>query len=131
MERLLRQVIALKKPDYHHAYNALGYSLAERGVRLPEARQLIQKALEFVPDDPFISDSLGWVEFRWATGRGAAHPAGRLQGAARSRDRRPPGRSALDHGPARPAQAVWKEGLLVAPENETLQETLKRLRVKP
>jgi tetratricopeptide (TPR) repeat protein len=37
MERLLRQVIALK-PDYHHAYNALGYSLAERGVRLPEAR---------------------------------------------------------------------------------------------
>ena len=37
MERLLRQVIA-PKPDYHHAYNALGYSLAERNMRLPEAK---------------------------------------------------------------------------------------------
>ncbi|MDP3310586.1 MAG: tetratricopeptide repeat protein, partial [Polaromonas sp.] len=63
MERLLRQLLVLK-PDYHHAYNALGYSLAERNVRLPEAKQLIQKALEFAPADPFIQDSLGWVEFR-------------------------------------------------------------------
>ena len=63
MERLLRQLIAIK-PDYHHAYNALGYSLAERNVRLPEARDLIRKALEFVPNDAFIADSLGWVEFR-------------------------------------------------------------------
>ena len=43
LERLLRQVMAAK-PDYHHAYNALGYSLAERNIRLPEARQLIQTA---------------------------------------------------------------------------------------
>ena len=63
MERLLRQAIAVK-PDYHHAYNALGYSLADRNVRLPEARRLILKALEFAPNDPFISDSLAWVEFR-------------------------------------------------------------------
>jgi tetratricopeptide (TPR) repeat protein len=51
MERLLRSVIA-SKPDYQHAYNALGYSLAERNQRLPEARQLIKKALELTPDDP-------------------------------------------------------------------------------
>ena len=57
MERLLRSVIA-SKPDYHHAYNALGYSLADRSLRLPEAKQLVLKALEFAPDDPFISDSL-------------------------------------------------------------------------
>jgi tetratricopeptide (TPR) repeat protein len=63
MEKLLRQVMVLK-PDYHHAYNALGYSLAERNQRLPEAKQLIQKALEYAPGDPFISDSLAWVEFR-------------------------------------------------------------------
>ena len=63
MERLLRRLITIK-PDDHHAYNALGYSLADRNVRLPEARQLIQKALEFAPSDPFITDSLGWVEFR-------------------------------------------------------------------
>ena len=63
MERLLRKVIELK-PDHHHAYNALGYSLAERNLRLPEARQLIQKALELSPGEPFITDSLGWVEYR-------------------------------------------------------------------
>ena len=51
METLLRQVIA-RQPDYHHAYNALGYSFADRGVRLEEAKRLIQKALEFAPEDP-------------------------------------------------------------------------------
>src|SRR5213079_2611164 len=39
MERLLRKVIELK-PDHHHAYNALGYSHAERNLRLPEAKAL-------------------------------------------------------------------------------------------
>ncbi|MEN9545075.1 MAG: hypothetical protein RLZZ598_1908, partial [Pseudomonadota bacterium] len=63
MEALLRRVIALK-PNYHHAYNALGYSLADRNLRLPEARALIQQALELAPGDPFLVDSLGWVEYR-------------------------------------------------------------------
>ena len=36
MEALLRRVIELK-PDHAHAYNALGYSLADRNLRLPEA----------------------------------------------------------------------------------------------
>jgi tetratricopeptide (TPR) repeat protein len=63
MERLLRKVIALK-PDYQHAYNALGYSLADRNKRLPEAKALIEKALALSPNDPFITDSLGWVQFR-------------------------------------------------------------------
>jgi tetratricopeptide (TPR) repeat protein len=63
MEKLLRRVIELK-PDHQHAYNALGYSLADRNLRLPEAKQLIQKALEITPGEPFITDSLGWVEYR-------------------------------------------------------------------
>lgn len=63
MEHWLRQSIA-GSPDFHHAYNALGYSLADRGVRLSEAKDLILKALELAPNDPFITDSLGWVEFR-------------------------------------------------------------------
>jgi tetratricopeptide (TPR) repeat protein len=63
MERLLKRVIEIK-PDHHHAYNALGYSLADRKLRLPEARSLIKKALELAPGDPFITDSLGWVEYR-------------------------------------------------------------------
>jgi Flp pilus assembly protein TadD len=63
MEKLLRRVMELK-PEHHHAYNALGYSLAERNLRLVEARDLIKKALELAPGDPFITDSLGWVEYR-------------------------------------------------------------------
>ncbi|TFZ03721.1 tetratricopeptide repeat protein [Ramlibacter humi] len=131
MERLLRQVIAAK-PDYHHAYNALGYSFAERNMRLPEARQLIQKALEYAPGDPFISDSLGWVEFRMGNTTEALRI---LETAYKSR----PDAEIAAHlgevlwtsGQRDKAQSVWKEGLLLNAENETLQETLKRLRVKP
>ena len=56
--------VIARQPDYHHAYNALGYSFADRGVRLEEAKRLIQKALEFAPEESFITDSLAWVEFR-------------------------------------------------------------------
>jgi tetratricopeptide (TPR) repeat protein len=130
MERLLRRVIQLK-PDYHHAYNALGYSFADRSVRLPEARDLIRKALEYAPADPFIKDSLGWVEFRMGNTTEAikifeaAYKAkpdaeiaahfGEVLWTTGQRDR---------------AVAIWKEGRLLNPENETLLETLKRLRVK-
>lgn len=63
MEKQLRRVIELK-PDYAHAYNALGYSLADRNLRLTEALQLIEKAHQLAPQDAFILDSLGWVHFR-------------------------------------------------------------------
>lgn len=131
MERLLRKVIA-EKPDYHHAYNALGYSFADRNVRLAEAKQLIQKALTFAPNDPFITDSLGWVEFRLGNRTEALRI---LDGAYKQK----PDADIAAHlgevlwslGERERAQAVWKEGLLLNSENDTLQETLKRLRVKP
>ena len=63
MESRLRRVIELK-PDHAHAYNALGYSLADRKLRLDEAETLVARALELSPDDPFILDSMGWVRFR-------------------------------------------------------------------
>jgi Flp pilus assembly protein TadD len=63
MEAHLRRLIALK-PDYAHAYNALGYTFADRNTRLQEALQLIEKAHQLSPDDPYILDSLGWVHFR-------------------------------------------------------------------
>ena len=130
MERLLRGVIAAK-PDYHHAYNALGYSLADRNVRLPEAKKLIQKALEFAPGDPFITDSLGWAEFRMGN---KAEAQRLLQGAFKQK----PDAEIAAHlgevlwsqGKRDQAIAIWKEGAQLNAENETLLETLKRLRVK-
>ncbi len=63
LEKDLKRVIEMK-PDYAHAYNALGYTLAEKTDRLDEAKALIEKAYRLAPDDPFIIDSLGWVEYR-------------------------------------------------------------------
>jgi tetratricopeptide (TPR) repeat protein len=70
LERNLRRLIELK-PDHAHAYNALGYSLADRNERLDEAQQLIDKALQLAPEDPFILDSKGWVLFRRGDAAGA------------------------------------------------------------
>lgn len=131
MERLLRQVIELK-PDQPHAYNALGYSLADRNVRLAEARNLIRKAIELAPTDPFIQDSLGWVEFRL----GNQQEAVRIFEAAYQA--RPDAEIAAHFGEVlwslgqrERAQALWKEGQRLNADNETLLETLKRLKVTP
>jgi tetratricopeptide (TPR) repeat protein len=127
MENLLRQVIAAK-PDYHNAYNALGYSLADRNTRLPEARTLVAKALEFAPDDPYIVDSMAWVEFRSGNKQEALRL---LQTAFKAR---PDPEIAAHLGEVlwtleqhAKAQSVWKEGLILNPENETLKETIYRL----
>jgi tetratricopeptide (TPR) repeat protein len=58
-EELLRKLIKVE-PDHAHAYNALGYSLLERKVRLKEAMQLVEKAYQLAPDDAAIMDSMGW-----------------------------------------------------------------------
>ncbi len=63
LEANLRKVIQIR-PDYAHAYNALGYTLADRNLRLPEAYTLIEQALQLAPEDPFIMDSMGWVLYR-------------------------------------------------------------------
>lgn len=127
MEKILRGIMA-RQPDFHHAYNALGYSLAERHLRLDEALALIQKALSFAPDDPFITDSLGWVEYR----RGNVQQALLiLQKAYRAR---PDPEIAAHLGEVHwvlqqkeQALQVWREGLSLNPDNPSLRETLRRL----
>jgi len=131
MEVLLRALIAAK-PDFHHAYNALGYSLADRNERLPEAKRLIEKAVELAPGDAYIQDSLGWVEFRLGN---TARALDILQAAYGKR----PDPEIAAHlgevlwvkGQREEALKIWREGLMLSADNETLQGTLKRLRVKP
>jgi tetratricopeptide (TPR) repeat protein len=128
LEKHLRDLIRLK-PDHAHAYNALGYSFAERNMRLPEARKLIEKALEISPEDYFIIDSLGWVLYR----------EGDLKGAARELRRAYAGRPDAEigahlgevlwvMGERDEARRVWDESLKAGPDNDTLQKTIKRLR---
>lgn len=130
MERLLRQLMATK-PEDPQAYNALGYSLADRGLRLPEARQLIEKALALTPNDPFIVDSLAWVAFRM----GQNDEALRLLRSAYSQK---PDAEIAAHlgevlwvsGQADEARKIWREGRDINPDNETLKTTLQRLRIE-
>lgn len=131
MERLLRELIA-RAPDYGHAYNALGYSLADRNQNLEQARELIRRAVALIPDDPFIQDSLGWVEFRL----GNLTEARRILQAAFERRADPEiaahlGEVLWSDGQHEAALTVWRRGLQLQADNETLLRTLQRLQVKP
>ena len=130
MERLLRRLMVLK-PDNQNAYNALGYSFADRKVNLNEARSLIQKALKLVPNDPFISDSLGWVEFRMGN---MAEARRILEEAYKSRPDAEIGAHLGEvlwaSGERERAMDIWKKASTTDADNDTLQDTLKRLRVK-
>ncbi len=129
MEKLLRRVISLK-PDNAHAHNALGYSLADRKQRLPEARDLVKRALELSPGDPFITDSLGWVEYRM----GNRDEALRLL--TRAYSARPDteigahlGEVLWALGQKDEARRIWRESKGRDAANDVLRETLARLRV--
>ena len=131
MEAVLRQLMRLRPQD-PHAFNALGYSLADRGTRLDEARQLILRAVELAPQDPFIQDSLGWLEFR------AGRPQEALRILQAAYKARPDAEIAAHLGEVlwmlgrkNEATTVWREGLLLKADNETLRETMTRLGFKP
>ncbi|MCC7704181.1 tetratricopeptide repeat protein [Janthinobacterium sp. GW460P] len=129
MEASLRRVMALA-PDNQHAYNALGYSLAERGVRLEEAHALIEKALQMAPGDPFIMDSMGWVQFRMGN-LAAAENALRRAYAVRSDPEIAVhlGEVLWQKGDKDEAQKLWREAQGKDPKNEALKSTLARLNV--
>ena len=131
MEALLQKVIQLK-PQHYHAYNALGYSLADRNERLQEARDLISKALSFAPGEPFIVDSMGWVEFR----------LGRLGEAERllrqAYGSRPDAEIAAhlgevlwNAGKQDEARRLFADAARRDPRNEALQSAMQRLQVRP
>jgi tetratricopeptide (TPR) repeat protein len=128
MEKALRRVMA-QAPDNQHAYNALGYSLADRNVRLPEALKLIRKAQEMAPTDPFIMDSMGWVQYR----------LGNLDEAEAQLRKAYALRSDADiavhlgevlwkQGKKDDARELWRAAQAKDPRNDSLRTTLARLK---
>lgn len=129
MEGKLRRIIAIK-PDHAHAYNALGYSLADRNVRLPEAKRLIERAMNLAPDDPFIIDSMGWVHYRMGDNARA------LSYLERAYEIRPDAEIAVHlgevlwaSGQQTRARQLWREVQAKDPSNAALRGTLARLDV--
>ncbi len=127
LEHDLRKLIQLKL-DHAQAYNALGYTLADRGERLDEAQRLIEKALQLVPDDAFSLDSLGWVYYR----RGQlAKAEAALQHALSIR----PDPEIAAHlgevqwraGRRDEARETWRKAWQASPHNEALLDAMKKL----
>lgn len=129
MEKLLRRVIAMQ-PEAKQGYNALGYSLADRNVRLPEALKLLEKASALGPDDPYIMDSLAWVKFRL----GQLQPAAEL---LRNAYAKAPEAEIGAHlgevlwqlGQQDEARKTWTEAAKIEPDNVILIDTLRRYNV--
>ena len=128
LESSLRKLIEIR-PEHAHAYNALGYSLADRNERLPEAQELIEKALKLAPDDSFIIDSMGWVLYR----RGRLKDS--LAYLRRAYAGRPDPEIAAHLGEVlwalgerSEAERVWGDARKESPDNETLANTIKRLK---
>lgn len=125
-EKDMRRVIELD-PDNAHAYNALGYTLADQTERYEEALDLITRALELAPDDPFILDSMGWVQYRLGDLDQAE------QYLRRALDLRSDAEIAAHLGEVLwvagvrdEARRLWDEALRIDPENRTLLRTLER-----
>lgn len=130
MEKRLRRIIELK-PDHAHAHNALGYTFADRNVRLPEALTLIETAHKLAPDDAFILDSLGWVHYRLGDLKLARDYLERAYAAR-------PEAEVTVHlaevlwaaGDQAGARKLLREVRAQEPGNELLKSTLDRLRIK-
>ena len=128
LEADLRRVIKMK-PDYAHAYNALGYTLADRTNRLEEARELIDKAHRLSPEDPFILDSLGWVSYR------LGNTADALRHLHLAYSMRPDpeiaahlGEVLWKSGQRDEAQKIWRAALTDNPNHETLLAVIQKYR---
>ncbi|MDO5102755.1 MAG: tetratricopeptide repeat protein [Lautropia sp.] len=129
LEKSLRTLIK-RRPDNAHAYNALGYTLADHDIRLPEALKLIQKANELMPNNAHVLDSLGWVYFRMGK------QAEALSTLKKAHDLQPDVEIAVHYGEVLwsdgqkdTARDIWRAARKRSPDNELLQQTLKRLKV--
>ena len=128
LESDLTKLIKIR-PDHAHAYNALGYSFADRNVRLDEAKTLIEKAMVLAPQDLFIVDSMGWTFYRMGDIPRA------LEHLRRAYKGRPDGEIGAHlgevlwvSGERAEAERIWQEATKIAPENEALQKTIKRFK---
>jgi outer membrane biogenesis lipoprotein LolB/uncharacterized protein HemY len=128
MESLLRSILQ-QKPNDSSALNALGYSYADRNIKLPEAYKLIQRASIQAPNDPYIIDSLGWVNYRM----GNFDEAIRLLKESFDMVSEPEVGAHLGEvlwvsGKQDEAELIWKKAESIDASQSTLRNTIQRLK---
>ncbi|PKO53149.1 MAG: tetratricopeptide repeat protein [Betaproteobacteria bacterium HGW-Betaproteobacteria-20] len=128
MEAELRKTIAAK-PDFAAAYNALGYSFADRNIKLDEAVTLIEKALTLSPNDHYMLDSLGWAHYR----KGNLDKAINYLQQAYNINRDPEiaahlGEVLWKKGKYDEAKKIWSDALAADPGNEVLLTTTNKFK---
>lgn len=126
-EKLLREVMR-EEPDLVDAYNALGYIFANRNYNLEEAENLLQEALHLDPGNPYILDSMGWLQYRLKNYEVAVEY---LESAFEQRHEAEISAHLAEvyfmMGDKKRASDIVKVGLQDNENNEVLQETIKRL----
>ena len=125
-EQDMRKLL-VQDPQNAHALNALGYTLADATDRYEEAHSLIEQALSIRPEDPFILDSMGWVQYRMGNHTDAIEY---LERALAKRDDAEIaahlGEVLWVNGEQDRAREIWQRALEQSPENDVLLDTIKR-----
>jgi outer membrane biogenesis lipoprotein LolB len=128
MEKTLRDILR-KNPNDVNSLNALGYSLADRNVKLPEAFALISKAHQLSPKDGFILDSLGWANFRLGKNELALEQLQQAFAIKLEADiAAHTGEVLWTMNRRSEAEEMWRQGQKLDANNPTLKETLKRFK---
>ncbi len=125
-EQMIRKLIKIA-PNNAHAYNALGYSLLDRKVRIPEAMKLVEKAYQLAPDDAAIIDSMGWGEYlsghldkseEYLRRAFTANPDPEIAAHL--------GEVLWEKGDKDGARKVWEDSAKTNPDNDVLKAVMKR-----
>ncbi len=126
LEADLRAVLE-KNPNDPNALNALGYTLADRGERLEEARSFLDRAIGMKPDDPAIMDSYGWLQYRLGDRDAALEYLRRAYDLVRDPEIGAHlGEVLWESGKYQEARKVWRESLKKDPN----QEDMKRIKAR-
>lgn len=115
-------------PDHHPTLNYLGYMLAERGERLPEALDMIERALKAEPENGAYLDSYAWVLYKMQRYQEALI---QIQKAVTKTNNDP---VVIEHlgdiqyalGNFENARDAWQTALAFDPQNKNLKEKLSR-----
>jgi tetratricopeptide (TPR) repeat protein len=127
LERDLLHVLKIE-PGHAQALNAYGFTLADLTDRYEEAYTLVKAALKQKPGDPFILDSIGWVEYRLGNYREAE---GYLRQALSKRNDQEIAAHLVEvllaAGKTREAKKVWVKANKQFPDSEKLQAVRRKM----